>query len=112
MFSRTGLSNLLSLPLKLRCFLLDFRDVHQFWLSITRGWVGGKQKGAGGVGGGEGGGKKPQVKTRATGRPQMVLTIQLGRRDIIPVEGRIPGWLHPIGALHRCQCVSHGFTRL
>ena len=68
------------------------------------GWVG--------VGGGEGGGKTPQVKTRATSRPQMVLTTQLDRRDTIPVQGRITGWLHPIGALHRCQCVGHGFTRL
>ena len=35
----------------------------------------------------------------------MVLTTQLDRRDTIPAEGRIPGWLHPIDALHRCQCV-------
>ena len=64
-----------------------------------------------GVGGGEGGDKTPQVKT-ATSHPQIVLITQLDRRDIIPVEGRIPGWLHPIGMLHRCQCVGHGFTRL
>ena len=64
------------------------------------------------VGGGEGGGKPTQVKTRATSCPQMVLTTQLDRRDTIPVEGRISGWLHPIGVLHRCQCGGHGFTRL
>ena len=40
----------------------------------------------------------------------MVLTTQLRERDTIPVKGRIPGWLHPIGALHRCQCVGYGFT--
>ena len=49
------------------------------------------------MGGGERGGKPPQVKTRATSRPQMVLTTQLDQRDTIPVKGRIPGWLHPIG---------------
>ena len=81
--------------------------------------MGKRREGAGrggewGVGGGdgEGGGKSSQVKTRATSRPQMVLTTQLDRRDTIPVEGRIPGSLHPIGALHRCQCVGQGFTRL
>ena len=31
---------------------------------------------------------------------------------IILVKGRIPGRQCPIGALHRCQCVGHGFTRL
>ena len=36
--------------------------------------------------------KPPQVKTRGDySCPQMVLTIQPGRRDIIPVKGRIPG---------------------
>ena len=64
------------------------------------------------VGGGEGGGKTPQVKTQGHQSLQMVLTTQLDRRDTIPVEGRIPGWLHPIDALHRCQCVGDGFTRL
>ena len=29
----------------------------------------------------------------------MVLTTQLGRRDTLPVQGRIPWWLLPIGAL-------------
>ena len=62
-------------------------------------------------GGWVGGGKNPQL-TRATSRLHMVLTTQLDRRDTIPVEDRIPGWLHPIGMLHRCQCVGYGFTRL
>ena len=38
--------------------------------------------------------KAPQVKTRGPevlSYPQMVLTIQPGRRAIIPVKGRIPG---------------------
>ena len=35
--------------------------------------------------------KPPQVKTRGVNCPQMVLTIQPGRRDINPVKGRIPG---------------------
>ena len=69
------------------------------------GWAGGGE-GRVGVGGGEGGGKNPQVKTWATSRPQMVLTTQLDRRDTIPVEDRISGWLHPIGALHRCQVLQ------
>ena len=66
------------------------------------GWAEGGE-GRVGVGGGEGGGKSFQVKTRATSCTQMVLITQLDRRDTIPVEGRIPDWLHPIGALHRCQ---------
>ena len=66
----------------------------------------------GGVGRGEGGERSLQVKTWGYQCPQMVLTTQLGRRDSIPVEGRILGWLHLIGALHRCQYVSHGFTWL
>ena len=35
--------------------------------------------------------KTPQVKTRGPELPTEVLTIQPGRRDIIPVKGRIPG---------------------
>ena len=36
--------------------------------------------------------KTPQVKTRGHySCPQMVLRMQLGRRDIIPVKGKIPG---------------------
>ena len=49
-------------------------------------------KGWGGVGREEA--KAPQVKTRGPeflSCPQMVPTIQPGRRDIIPVKGRIPG---------------------
>ena len=72
--------------------------MHQFW--PRSGWAEGRKAGKGGeVGGGEGGDKSFQVKTRATSRPQMVLTTQLDRRDTIQVEGRIPGWLHPIGML-------------
>ena len=32
-------------------------------------------------------------------------------RDMCTVPGRISGWLLPIGMLHKCQCVGHGFTR-
>ena len=72
------------------------------------GWERGGE-GQVGVGGREGGGENPQVKTWGH---QSLLTTQLDQRDTIPVKGRIPGWLHPIAALHRCQCVCHGFTRL
>ena len=80
---------------------------------MEREGVGGWEAGRGG-GGGEGGGKNPQVKTQGhqASHPQMVLITQLDQRDTIPVEGRVPGWLHPIGTLHRCQCVGHDFTRL
>ena len=44
-----------------------------------------------GRGGGEGGGKNPQVKTRGDQLPTDDPAIQPGRRDIIPVKGRIPG---------------------
>ena len=56
-----------------------------------------------------GGGKKPQVKTQGH---QLPPDGPLDRRDTIQVEGRIPGWLNPNGALHRCQCVGHGFATL
>ena len=75
-------------------------------------------KGVGGWEAGRGGGwggrwkKLPGEDTGPPVAPQMVLTAQLDRRDTIAVQGRIPGWLHPIGALHRCQCPGHGFTRL
>ena len=39
------------------------------------------------MGGGEGGGKTPQVKTRGHQ--------SLPDVDTIPVEGSTPGWLHP-----------------
>ena len=67
------------------------------------------REGCVGVRGREGRRQRPLDKdTGATSCPQMVLTTQLDRRDTIPVEGKIPGWLHPIGVLHRCQCVHHG----
>ena len=67
------------------------------------------------VGGGEGGGKTPQVKTRGHQSPSDGpdhSTTYVDRRDTIPAEGRISGWLYPIGVLHRCQSVGQGFTRL
>ena len=67
------------------------------------GWEAGKD------GGGEGGGKTPQVKTQGHQSPSD------GSDHSTRPKGhhsRIPGWLHLIGALHRCQCVGHGFTRL
>ena len=65
------------------------------------------------VGGGEGGGKTPQVKIQGHQSPSDGPDHStIDRRDTIPVKGRILGWLHPIGALHRCQCVRHDFTRL
>ena len=71
------------------------------------GWVGPWEGGKGGEGC-----KNPQVKPEDTGPPVALrwscMTTQLHRRDTIPVEGRIPDWLHPNGALHRCQCVRHG----
>ena len=53
----------------------------------------GGRRGGEGRGGGVGTeeAKAPQVKTRGPELPQMVPTIQPGRRDIIPVKGRIPG---------------------
>ena len=67
----------------------------------------------GGAGrGGEGGGKTPQVKTRGHQSPSDGPDHSTRPKGHISVEGRVPGWLHPIGALHRCQCVSHDFTRL
>ena len=45
-----------------------------------------------GEGGGEGGENSPGEDTpEVTSCPQMVLTMQVGQRDIIPVKGRIPG---------------------
>ena len=41
------------------------------------------------MGGVEGGGGR--VRHEVTSCPQMVLMMQLGQRDIIPVKGRIPG---------------------
>ena len=80
--------------------------VHQFWPSVTRGWVDGWEAGRGG----EGGGKNPQVETQSHQSPSDGPNYStIGQRDTIPVKGRIP---HPIGMLHRCQCVGHGFTRL
>ena len=67
MFSRTGLSNLLNkiyftfdgVPcLILGLFRCFFTGVHQFRSSVTRGWVGGRRRGAGR--GGEGRAKTPQ----------------------------------------------------
>ena len=69
------------------------------------GWVGG---GEGPEGMGREKAKAPQVNTQGSELPTGVLTIQPGRRDIIPVMGRIPC---PIGVRHRCQCVGHGLTR-
>ena len=66
-----------------------------------------------GVESGEGGGKTLQVKTRGHQSPSDgpdQSTRPKGHHS--GVEGRIPGWLHPIGVLHKCQCVGHGFTRL
>ena len=54
--------------------------------------------------------KAPQVHTRPTSGPQMVLNTQPGRGDTIPVEGGISGWMVLIGALHMCQCVCHGIN--
>ena len=89
--------------------------MHQFWRSVTRGLVDGWQEGWVGVGDGEGGGKKPQVKTRghrswspSDGPDHSTI----GQRDTIPIKGRIPGWLHPIGVLHKCQSVGHGFSKV
>ena len=48
-----------------------------------------------GVGGGEGGGKTPQVKTRGHQLPPDGPDHSTRPRDTIPVEGRTPGWLHP-----------------
>ena len=55
-----------------------------------------------GVGGRWGGRRQKPLGERhgATSCPQMVLTTQLGRKDTIPAEGRITGWLHPIGMAH------------
>ena len=83
--------------------------MHQFWPSVTKGWVGGRRGGAGR--GGEWEGRWKKLPGEDTG-PPVALTTQLDRRDTIPVEDRIPGWLHPIGTLHRCQCIGHGFTML
>ena len=60
-------------------------------------------------GGGEGGGITQKVKTRGYQSPSD------GPDHTTRPKGhysRISGWLHPIGMLHRCQCGSHGFTRL
>ena len=62
--------------------------------------------------GGKGGGKTPQTKTQGHQSPSDGPDHSTRLKGTIPVKGRIPGWLHPIGALHRCQRVSHGFTRL
>ena len=101
--------------------LLDFRPFQTIFLQVRinfgpelqggGGWAGGGE-GRAGVGGWGGRRKNLPGEDGATSRPQMVLTTQLDRRDTIPVEGTISGWLHPIGALHRCQCVGQCFTRL
>ena len=72
----------------------------------------GRQGGAGRGGGWGGRWQKLPGEDTGPQSPSDGPDTQLDRRDTIPVEGRIPGWLHPIGALHRCQCVGHGFTRL
>ena len=45
-----------------------------------------------------------------TGYPQMAIVTPPGRGAVILAMGTIPGRYGPIGALHRHQCVSHGFT--
>ena len=78
---------------RFQAFSDDFFDgALQFQPRVSRGWVGGRREGVGGVGREEA--KAPQVKTRGpellTDSPDHT-TRQPGRRDIILVKGRIPG---------------------
>ena len=78
MFSRTGLSNLLN---KMQftfevvpCLILGlFRQFLKVCINfgpvLQVGWVGGRREGQVRVGGGEEGGKKPQVKTQGHQSP-------------------------------------------
>ena len=77
--------------------------------------VGRREAGRGGQGwgGGEGGGKTPQVKTRDHQSPPDGPDHST-RPEGTPFRSRVElqAGYTPIGALHRCQCVGHGFTRL
>ena len=90
---------LAELDLVIYTVYLDFRPCTSILAQRYKGVSGGKREVAGK--GGEWGGRWQKLPGEDS-HPQMVLTTQLDQRDTIPVEGRIPGWLHPIGVLHRC----------
>ena len=68
---------------------------------------------AGGVGGGEGGGKSsPGESTALQLPPDGPEHPTRPKRHHCDQVGGFPGRSLPIGALQRCQSVSHGLTRL
>ena len=64
------------------------------------------------MGGGEGGGKSCQVKTRGHQSPPDGPDHSIRPKGHHSGRGKNSRLVTPSGALHRCQFVGYGFTRL